>query len=97
MTCPLVVVGRGVDTAKFSPKHRSQQLRQQWGVDADTRVMLYVGRLSPEKEIDVLIEAFHAWQRQQGANTKFVIVGDGPDRIRLSKLAISEDIIFTGS
>lgn len=97
VTCPLVVVGRGVDTAKFSPKHRSQQLRQQWGVGADTRVMLYVGRLSPEKEIDVLIEAFHAWQRQQGANTKFVIVGDGPDRIRLSKLAISEDIIFTGS
>ncbi|MCH7334811.1 glycosyltransferase family 4 protein [Acinetobacter modestus] len=97
VTCPLVVVGRGVDTAKFSPKHRSQQLRQQWGVDADTRVMLYVGRLSPEKEIDVLIKAFHAWQRQQGANTKFVIVGDGPDRIRLSKLAISEDIIFTGS
>jgi len=97
VTCPLVVVGRGVDTAKFSPKHRSQQLRQQWGVDADTRVMLYVGRLSPEKEIDVLIKAFHAWQRQQGANTKFVIVGDGPDRIRLSKLARSEDIIFTGS
>lgn len=31
VTCPLVVVGRGVDTAKFSPKHRSQQLRQQWG------------------------------------------------------------------
>ena len=97
VTCPLVVVGRGVDTSKFSPKHRSQQLRQQWGVDTDTRVMLYVGRLSPEKEVDVLIKSFHAWQAQQGTNTKFVIVGDGPDRARLGKLTTSKDVIFTGS
>ena len=97
VTCPLVVVGRGVDTAKFSPKHRSQRLRQQWGVDIDTRVMLYVGRLSPEKEVDVLIKSFHALQAQQGVNIKFVIVGDGPDRIRLSKMTTSKDVIFMGS
>ncbi|MCY6413622.1 glycosyltransferase family 1 protein [Acinetobacter sp. VNH17] len=97
VTCPLVVVGRGVDTARFSPKHRSQQLRQQWGVDADTRVMLYVGRLSPEKEVDVLIKSFHALQAQQGVNIKFVIVGDGPDRVRLSKMTTSKDVIFMGS
>ncbi|EEH67210.1 MULTISPECIES: glycosyltransferase family 4 protein [Acinetobacter] len=97
VTCPLVVVGRGVDTAKFSPKHRSQQLRQRWGVDAHTRVLLYVGRLSPEKEVDVLIKSFHALRAQQGTNFKFVIVGDGPDRARLGKLAQSNDVIFTGS
>ena len=97
VTCPLVVVGRGVDTVRFSPKHRSQRLRQQWGVDADTRVMLYVGRLSPEKEVDVLIKSFHALQVQQGVNIKFVIVGDGPDRIRLSKMTTSKDVIFMGS
>lgn len=97
VTCPLVVVGRGVDTTKFSPKHRSAQLRQQWGADADTRVMLYVGRLSPEKEVDVLIKSFHALQAQQGTNFKFVIVGDGPDRVRLSKLNTSQDVIFMGS
>ena len=97
VTCPLVVVGRGVDTVRFSPKHRSQRLRQQWGVDADTRVMLYVGRLSPEKEVDVLIKSFHALQAQQGVNIKFVIVGDGPDRIRLSKMTTSKDVIFMGS
>ena len=97
VTCPLKVVGRGVDTEKFSPKHRSQQLRQQWGVDANTRVMLYVGRVSPEKEVDVLIQAFHALQAQQGQNFKFVIVGDGPDRARLSSLSNSKDVIFMGS
>ena len=97
VTCPLVVVGRGVDTTKFSPKHRSQPLRQQWGADEQTRVMLYVGRLSPEKEVDVLIKSFHALQTAQGKNIKFVIVGDGPDRARLSKMAQSDDVIFMGS
>lgn len=97
VTCPLVVVGRGVDTTKFSPKHRSEILRRKWGVQADTRVMLYVGRLSPEKEVDVLIKAFHELQATQGNNIKFVIVGDGPDRIRLEKLSQSKDIIFMGS
>jgi glycosyltransferase involved in cell wall biosynthesis len=97
VTCPLVVVGRGVDVEKFSPKHRSQKLRQSWGADTDTRVMLYVGRLSPEKEVDVLIKSFHALQAHQGRNIKFVIVGDGPDRVRLTKLANSKDIIFTGN
>ncbi len=97
VTCPLVVVGRGVDTVKFSPQHRSQQLRQQWGADAETRVMLYVGRLSPEKEVDVLIKSFHALQARQGRNIKFVIVGDGPDRVRLGKMAQSDDVIFMGS
>lgn len=50
ITCPLVVVGRGVDTTRFSPKHRSENLRKQWDADENTRVMLYVGRLSPEKK-----------------------------------------------
>ena len=49
ITCPLVVVGRG-GYYSFFTKHRSESLRQQWGVDSDTRVMLYVGRLSPEKK-----------------------------------------------
>lgn len=97
VTCPLAVVGRGVDTTKFSPQYRSEQLRQQWGADEQTRVMLYVGRLSPEKEIDVLIKGFNQLQVQQGKNTKFVIVGDGPDRERLSQLATSSDVIFMGS
>ena len=46
--CPLVVVGRGVDVACFSPEHQSDVLRQKWGAGSETQVLLYVGRLSPE-------------------------------------------------
>lgn len=97
VTCPLVIVGRGVDVEKFSSSHRSEQLRRSWGVDHDTTVLLYVGRLSPEKEISVLIEAYVALKKCSQKKVQFVIVGDGPDRKRLEKMLGAEDIIFTGS
>lgn len=97
VTCPLLVVGRGVDTEKFSAQHRSEKLRRTWGVDEDTTVLLYVGRLSPEKEINVLIDAYAAMKSHQEKKVKFVIVGDGPERKRLEKMAGAEQVIFTGS
>ena len=96
VTCPLAVVGRGVDTQRFSSKYRSAILRKRWGADENTRVMLYVGRLSPEKEIHVLIGAYQLMLRQQ-QKVKLVIVGDGPDLSRLQKMPIASEVIFTGS
>ena len=96
VTCPLHVVGRGVDVEKFSATHRSEQVRKAWAVDNETRVLLYVGRLSPEKEIHVLIDAYLA-MRKQAQNVKLVIVGDGPDRGRLEKIPGAEQVLFTGS
>ena len=96
VTCPLTVVGRGVDTELFSPERRSEQLRQQWGVTANTRVMLYVGRLSPEKEIPLIIENYQQMQAA-GQAVKLVIVGDGPQRDALLALNQNRNIIFTGS
>lgn len=97
ISCPLKVVGRGVDTSRFSPRHRSERLRQQWGAFADTTVMLYVGRLSPEKEIHVLIDAYLAMPQTQKSKIKLVIVGDGPDQARLQALSANSDVVFTGS
>lgn len=95
--CPLVVVGRGVDTIKFSPKYRSTQLRHEWGATDSTRVIISVGRLSPEKETDVAIQAFQTMKKTEKYPSKLIIVGDGPDRPRLESLVDCEDVIFTGS
>ncbi|WP_445114956.1 glycosyltransferase family 4 protein [Acinetobacter sp. WZC-1] len=97
VTCPLVVVGRGIDVERFSAKRRSEQLRKKWGVCDDTTVMLYVGRLSPEKEINVVIDAYAALKQQGQKKVKLVVVGDGPDRARLEKMPGAEQAIFTGS
>jgi hypothetical protein len=93
--CPMAVVGRGVDVECFHPKHASAQLRRQWGADEQTAVLLYVGRLSPEKEVQVIINAFSALQQSSRQKTLLVIVGDGPEREKLRRL--SGSAVFTGS
>ncbi|WP_298066619.1 glycosyltransferase family 1 protein [uncultured Acinetobacter sp.] len=91
----LCVVGRGVDTTQFSPSYRDECLRQAWGATPQGTVVLYVGRLSPEKGIDLVIRGFQQLRLAQPMrDLRLVIVGDGPDRARLQKLA--PDAIFTG-
>lgn len=97
VTCRLAVVGRGVDPDTFSPKWRSPDLRYAWGVSQDTRVMLYVGRLSPEKEIDVLIKTYFVLRQIRQQDVRLIIVGDGPERACLEQLNQDGSIIFTGS
>lgn len=76
------VVGRGVDVALFDPVRRSDALRAEWGVRPGDPVVLYVGRVAAEKNIDLAFRAFAAiHQRHPGA--RFVIVGDGPLRAKL--------------
>ena len=50
--------------------------------------LLFVGRLVPDKRIDVLIKSF-AKVADQFADTDFFIVGDGPERPRLERLSSS--------
>ncbi|MFW1800711.1 glycosyltransferase family 4 protein [Acinetobacter nematophilus] len=97
VTCPLVVVGRGIDTERFSSQRYSEQLRQQWGADENTTVLIYVGRLSSEKEVNVVIDAYCALRKQSQRQVKLVLVGDGPDRTRLEKMPGAEHVIFMGS
>lgn len=95
--CQLQVVGRGVNTQLFHPRKRRESLRQQWGATAETTVWLSVGRLSPEKEIDLMIEGCRHYKTRQSRPIRLVIVGDGPDRQRLQQLAHGLDIVFMGS
>jgi glycosyltransferase involved in cell wall biosynthesis len=87
------VIGRGVDSRLFTPKRRSSALRRLWCASEDDLVMLYVGRLAPEKNLGLAIESYRAMQRVNNA-VKFVIVGDGPLRAALQTR--HPDLIFCG-
>jgi glycosyltransferase involved in cell wall biosynthesis len=78
----LTVLPRGVDTQRFSPVWRSDHLRESWGAGKDTLVMLCVGRLAPEKNLGLLIDAFETLCRA-GTDARLVLVGDGPLRKQL--------------
>ena len=84
---------RAVDTQLFHPRHRSAELREGWGVDGNTPVVLYVGRIAPEKNLDLAVRAFRAIQ-QQVPKARYVWVGDGPARAALQ--AANPDFIFAG-
>lgn len=90
----LRVVARGVDTALFHPGRRDAVLREQWGAAPDDPVMLYVGRLAPEKNIDAILAAYAA-AREANAGARLVLTGDGPaaDQIRVR----CPDAIMTGT
>jgi len=79
----LIVVERGVDADQFSPNHRSQVLRSSWGLQEHDMAALYVGRLAPEKNLSLLVQAFEAMQARN-PRWRLVVVGDGPERAALA-------------
>ena len=87
------LLGRGVDTLQFSPQRRDEELRASWGVDAETPVVLMVGRLSPEKNLELGVRAYREILKTH-PKAKCVVVGDGPIRSQLSQE--HPDIIFAG-
>ncbi|WP_108471432.1 glycosyltransferase family 4 protein [Rhodanobacter thiooxydans] len=84
---------RAVDTQLFHPERRDEALRASWGADAATPVVLYVGRIAAEKNLDLAVQAFQA-VRQQVPQARYVWVGDGPARAALQEA--HPDFIFAG-
>jgi glycosyltransferase involved in cell wall biosynthesis len=77
----LVVLGRGVDTQRFSPAKRCEALRAEWDC-ARSPVLLYVGRLAVEKNVALALAAFEA-VRLRLPHAQMVVVGEGPLRRKL--------------
>jgi glycosyltransferase involved in cell wall biosynthesis len=89
----LRVVGRGVDTLIFHPALRSQAFRGTWQADDSTIVLLSVGRLAAEKNLDLIVSTYKAMQ-EAGRKVKLVFAGDGPYRAVLQSQC--PDAIFMG-
>ncbi len=87
------LLSRGVDTELFHPRRRDQALRASWGASGDSPVVLYVGRIATEKNLQLAVRTFRAIQ-QQVPGARYVWVGDGPERAALA--AAHPDFIFAG-
>lgn len=89
----VIVVSRGVDGELFHPAKRCQRLRDSWGADEETPVVMLVSRLAPEKNLNVVIQAFEQ-MRKIHPLARLVMVGDGPARAELQ--ANNPHVIFAG-
>lgn len=89
----LKVVSRGVDTKLFNISKRDTSLRSSWGATDETKVLISVGRMAPEKNLDQVLKTYEAL-KVTGLAFKLVMVGDGPLKEQFQKRY--PEIIFPG-
>lgn len=77
-------VPRGVDAETFAPTRRDPTWRARLGISPNVTVLVYAGRLSAEKELDLLFAAF---DRLSPLAFALVIVGDGPEAAATTRYA----------
>lgn len=89
----LDIWGRGIDTGLFNPSKRDQHFKYKLGAENKT-ILLYVGRLAPEKDLDILMGAMSILN-EHNHDIHLVITGDGPLASSLIREAPS-NVTFTG-
>jgi len=95
----VIAIPNGLDTDEISYIRASsaiKDMRTELGITDGERLLLFVGRLSPEKNLSGLIKTLHGLD----INFKLAVVGDGPQRDRLEnltqKLKLERQVIFLG-
>ena len=90
----LEIWGRGIDIEKFSPELRDHDYRKELHIQ-NKIVILYVGRMSPEKDLDEFMEVVEKLNGKYENKIHFLMVGDGPMLGQL-KIDAPQNMTFTG-
>lgn len=99
----IYIVPTGMDVENFDinklQKSKIEELKNKYNLN-NSFVILYVGRLAEEKNIEFIINNQYSLLKKY-PNIKLLIVGSGPDKEKLEKLCIknkiSDSTIFTGA
>jgi spore coat protein SA len=98
------VLYNGSDVERFRPRNEEKlvNIRKRYGISANTNVILYVGRLIPEKGVHLLVNSFPFIKKDYN-NVKLLIVGAPNFAVasetayaHLLKANADKDVIFTG-
>jgi alpha-1,6-mannosyltransferase len=81
----LVPLGVNTDNFRSDPDDGSET-RKTLGIGPSEKVLLYVGRLAPEKNTNVLFEAFRVLTARRPGEFRLTIIGDGPQREQLRQI-----------
>jgi glycosyltransferase involved in cell wall biosynthesis/GT2 family glycosyltransferase len=90
-----------VDTKKISRSEEQRRVvRQELNLPQDLPLIIYVARLTRQKQPDVLVKTL-AKLKEKGGRFKALIIGDGPDREQLladmEKYKLGETVTYLGS
>ena len=97
----MVRLAPGVDTAAFRPGAGGAALRQRLGIGRGRPVVVCVSRMVPRKGQDTLLRAWPQVRAQVGGDPLLLLVGDGPYRAELGRIAgrlrlDSNSVMFAG-
>lgn len=89
----LRILPRGLDTVLFHPSKRNPDFWLERGLQPGETSVLFVGRISKEKNLDILVAASREIEKGD-ARVRFLFVGDGPYLKEMKKLL--PHAVFTG-
>lgn len=95
------VIYNGVDVKKFAKKDFSKlkQLKEIYGIQKKDFVLMYAGRLSREKNLEVLFNTLLPLLKKN-SRLKLLVVGDGPLQEKLGEMArdvgVEDRVLFSG-
>ena len=101
---PVEAVSNGVDLTAFKPGKADPIYYNKYNIPVGTPILLYVGRVDPEKKVGVVVEAFFNFliehKLDKLSKTLLLVVGDGVDKNRVEREAatfgISASVRFLG-
>lgn len=98
VTTPLYTVSTGIKLVPYK-EGDGEGIRQKYGIRKDEKLLLFVGRLGQEKNLEFLLKTYKEINAKL-SHTKLMLVGDGPQRVYLeelrNKLCLQKEIIFAG-
>lgn len=80
---PVLAIPNGISTNNFRKKSKLNTVMARYGI-SQSQIILFVGRLEIDKNLDMLIEAF-SLVHQQNPDTALVLVGDGDKKPQILK------------
>jgi 1,2-diacylglycerol 3-alpha-glucosyltransferase len=96
----IYTIPTGIDTKNFSwemSEEEKKQYKQELGIPLEKKILLFVGRLAQEKNIQELLRYYKKLNRE---DVTLLLVGDGPYRQEIEKeveeLELTDRVYFTG-
>lgn len=101
---PICIIPTGIDTKRFAKNNFDPKeilsLKESFGFQENTPVLLSLGRVAKEKSIDVLLRAMPKLL-EKCPEVMFLIIGDGPEKENLmalsASLGIADHVVFAGA
>ncbi len=80
------VIPTGIDTSKYK-KHRLLYIQHKYSLPLDSEILLYVGRLAEEKNINFLLQSFRR-VADKNPRAHLVMAGSGPDQPKVEQFIV---------